>query len=218
MARTATPRLSRCCGRTNRVGEMTIHNQERRVAMKTGWLPLTLTAIGFAVAGTGCATSGKTGALVGAGIGALAGQAIGQDTEGTLIGAAVGTGIGYIIGNEKDKKHAKKMSEEARSHQYTHTEVGPLGGTRWQLVNLAPRNRVPPYTSKIIEFRPYGRVITTTTSSDGTIGIADELYRVVGTALIVNKPGYMINATYGLSGNELIISADDFRAVLRRLR
>jgi hypothetical protein len=40
----------------------------------------------------------------------------------------------------------------------------------------------------------------------------------VGTALIVNKPGYMINATYGLSGNERIISADDFRAVLRRLR
>ncbi len=187
------------------------------MATKTGWLPLTMTAVGFVVACTGCATSGKTGALIGAGIGALAGQAIGQDTEGTLIGAAVGTGIGYIIGNEKDKEHAKELSEEARSHQYTHKEVGPLGGTRWNLVSLAPRDRVPPYVSKIVEFRPYGRVITTTTYSDGTVTVADERYRVVGKALIVNKPGYLINATYGLSGYELIISADDFRAVLRRL-
>ena len=186
--------------------------------MKTGSILPTITAIGFAVASTGCETSGKTGALVGAGIGALAGQALGGDTEGTLIGAAVGGGIGYMIGNEKDKEHAKEMSEGSRSHQYTHTEVGPLGGTRWQLVSLAPIDRVPPYASKIVEFRPYGRVITTTTSSDGTVGVADERYRVVGKALIVNKPGYIINATYGLSGNELIISADDFRAVLKRLR
>ena len=46
----------------------------------------------------------------------------------------------------------------------------------------------------------------------------DERYRVVGKALIVNKPGYLINATYGISGNELIVSADDFRAVLKRLK
>ncbi len=186
--------------------------------MKTGWLPLTITAVGFAAVGTGCATSGRSGALIGAGIGALAGQAIGQDTEGTLIGAAVGTGIGYIIGNEKDKKHAAELSEQARSHQYTHTEVGPLGGTRWQLVSLAPRDQVPPYASKIVEFRPYGRVITTTTYPDGSVGVADERYRVVGKALIVNKAGYIINATFGISRNELTISADDFRAVLRSLK
>ena len=174
--------------------------------MKTGWLPLTITAVGFAAVGTGCATSGKTGALIGAGIGALAGQAIGQDTEGTLIGAAVGTGIGYIIGNEKDKKHAKELSEQARSHQYTHTEVGPLGGTRWQLASLAPRDRVPPYASKIIEFRPYGRVITTTTNRHGIVEVVDERYRVVDDTLIVNKPGYIINARFGVSGDELSIS------------
>ena len=98
--------------------------------MNSGWARLTIMAAGVAVACPSCATSGKTGALIGAGIGALAGQAIGQNTEGTLIGAAVGTGIGYIIGNEKDKKHAQEMSEQTRPHQYTHTEVGQLGGTR----------------------------------------------------------------------------------------
>ena len=177
-----------------------------------------IAAASIAVASGGCATSGRTGALAGAGIGALAGQAIGRDTEGTLIGAAVGSGIGYIIGNEKDKQHAEQLSRQAPARQYPHTEVGPLGGTRWQLVSLVPKDRVGEYASKIIEFRPHGRVITTTTTPEGGVIVADERYRVVGKALIVNKPGYLINATYGISGNELIVSAEDFRAVLTRLK
>jgi hypothetical protein len=166
----------------------------------------------------GCETQGKTGALAGGGIGALAGQAIGRDTKSTLIGAAVGTGAGYIIGNERDKKHAREVNEKSKEHNYTHTEVSPLGGTRWQLVNIAPKTRIPPYASKFVEFRPYGRVITTTTNLDGSVDITDERYRVVGDTLIVNKPGYLINARFGIVGDELIVSAEDFRAVLKRMR
>ena len=166
----------------------------------------------------GCETGGKTGALAGAGIGALAGQAIGGDTSSTLIGAAAGTGIGYMIGNEKDKKHAKEMNQEAKAHNYTHNEVGPLGGTRWLVVDIAPKEKVQPYASKFVEFRPHGRVITTTTNADGSVDLTDERYRVVGNALIVNKPGLLINATYGIAGNEMIVSAEDFRAVLKRVK
>ena len=86
----------------------------------------------------GCQSGGGTGALVGGGIGALAGQAIGGDTGATLIGAAVGTGIGYMIGNEADKKKAQQMSQASRSNQYSHTEVSPLAGTRWTVVDVAP--------------------------------------------------------------------------------
>lgn len=166
----------------------------------------------------GCETAGRTGALAGGGIGALAGQMIGGNTESTLIGAAVGTGIGYIIGNEKDKKHAKEMTQETKAHNYAHDEVKPLGGTRWLVMDLAPKDRVPPYASKIVEFRKYGRVITTTTNSDGTVDVTDERYRVVGNTLVVNKPGLLINARYGITGDEMIVSADDFRAVLKRMR
>ena len=104
--------------------------------MKTSLFTFVVAGVGFAIAWTGCATSGKTGALVGAGIGALAGQAIGGDTGGTLIGAAVGTGIGYMIGNEKDKKHAAELGEQARPQQYMHAEVGALA---LRLFALAPR-------------------------------------------------------------------------------
>ena len=166
---------------------------------------------------TGCQTGGQTGALAGAGIGALAGQAIGGDTGGTLIGAAVGTGIGYIIGNEADKKHAREMSQAQKGPAPTHSEVGPLGGTRWSVVSLSPRDVAPAFTSKIVEFKSNGRVITTTTKPDGTVEVFDETYRVVGDTLIINKPGYLVNARFGMSGNQLTVSAEDFSAVLQRL-
>jgi hypothetical protein len=169
-----------------------------------------------ATALAGCATGGQTGALAGGGIGALAGQAIGGDTEATLIGAAVGTGIGYLIGNEADKKKAAEMSKESESRSYSHAETSPLAGTRWKVVSLVPRDIVPPFREKIVEFRSNGLVTTTTTAMDGTVDIADEHYRVVGTTLIVNKPGYIINARYGLSGNQLIVDAETFRAVLEK--
>jgi hypothetical protein len=173
--------------------------------------------LAFALSLTGCATQGQGGALIGGGIGALAGQAIGRDTQSTLIGAAVGTGIGYMIGNEKDKKHAKEMTQASKAPGYTHKEVGKLGGTRWQVTSLVPKNRVPLYASKIIDFRPNGRVITTTTKLDGSVEVFNESYRVVGKALIVNKPGYLLNAEFGIAGEQLIIVGEDFRAVLQRL-
>lgn len=166
---------------------------------------------------TACQTGGQTGALVGGGIGALAGQAIGGNTKGTLIGAAVGTGIGYIIGNESDKKHAKEMSYAQRVPPATHSEVGSLGGTRWRVISIMPKSIVTEYTSKIVEFKRNGRVITTTTKPDGTVEVFDETYRVVGNTLIINKPGYLINARFSVSGNQMTVSAEEFSAVLSRL-
>ena len=167
------------------------------------------------LATAGCESQGQTAALIGTGIGALAGQAIGGDTGATLVGAAVGGGIGYIIGNEKDKEHAKEMSQAQQMP--THNEVGLLGGTRWIVDSLYPKNAVPAYVLKIVEFKTNGRVITTTTKPDGHVVLFDETYRVVGNTLIINKPGYLVNARFGVSGNQLTVSAEDFSAVLRRL-
>jgi len=181
----------------------------------------------------GCRTDAQTGLVAGAGIGALMGQAIGGNTAGTLIGTAVGGGIGYIIGNERDKARSEQMWQSQQAQQATapasaasavgggarpvHTEVAPLGGTRWMLVSVNPRDAAPPHASLLVEFRENGRVLTTTTLKNGMVEVADESYRVVGETLIVNRPGYLINARFSISGGELIISADRFSAVLRRL-
>jgi hypothetical protein len=169
-----------------------------------------------ATCSSGCKTSGQTGALAGTGIGALAGQAIGGNTTATLIGAGVGAGVGYIIGNEVDKKHAREMTGTPPPAAPTHTEVNPLGGTRWLLISLNPSNFAPPYRSKTVDFRTNGRVITSTVKPDGRVEIFDEGYRVVGDTLIVNKPNYLINARYTIAGNQLIVNAQQFSAVLQR--
>jgi len=181
-------------------------------------LGLTVVIVASIIVTYGCATRGGTGALAGGGIGALAGQLIGGNTEATLIGAAVGTGIGYIVGNEMDKKHAREMSAATKQRNYDHNEVGDLGGTKWKFVSINPKDYVPEYTSKVVEFGSNGHVTTTTTYPDGNVEVSEESYRVVGNTLIVNKPGYIINARYSISGDQMVAEAEDFSAVLTRIR
>jgi len=167
--------------------------------------------LGLAMLTGGCATKGRTGALAGSGVGALIGQAAGRDTEATLIGAAVGAGVGYVIGNEMDKKEAKEL--ESRSAV---PDNAPLAGTSWKVTSLV-RDEPLPHRSIILDFRNDGRVITTRTLPEGTVERADESYRVVGSTLIVNKPGYIVNARFRVDGSEMTVDAPKFRAVLVRL-
>ena len=129
---------------------------------------LTLLTLAGLLLMTGCSTAKGTGALAGGGIGALIGAAAG-DTEGALIGGAIGTGVGYIIGDQVDEKKAREMSAKGD----THSEVGPLGGTRWKLASLNGSRTVEPYSSKVIEFKPNGKVLTTTTKPDGNVTTAE---------------------------------------------
>ena len=40
---------------------------------------------------------------------------------------------------------------------------------------------------------------------------------MVSNTLIVNKPGYMINAKYAIENDSLVIDCDKFSAVLQRI-
>ena len=177
-----------------------------------------LSALLIALAG-GCATHGQTGLLAGAGVGALAGQLIGGNTKSTLIGTAIGTGVGYIVGNEMDKKKAKEMSQASKSANYNHQEVSPLGGIKWKVVDVAPKDRLPKkFTVKTLEFGPNGHLTTRTTYPDGTNDVTNENYRVVGDTLIVNKPGYLVNAKFSIQGDQMTMDVKEFRAILKRMK
>ncbi len=156
----------------------------------------------------GCQTRTQTGTLAGAGVGALIGQAVGGNTGATLIGAAVGAGAGYLIGNSQDKKAAK---------QHDMSQPTPLTGTSWKVVSLVKKD-MPEYESIIVEFKPNGEVVTTRHEPGGTMTVTEERYRIVGNTLIINKPGYIINATYQVQGNQLTINCEQFRAVLERVK
>lgn len=160
---------------------------------------------------SGCSTKAGTGTVAGAGVGALIGQAIGGNTGATLIGAAVGAGAGYLIGNEMDKDAAAEMDKGGGPPPRS-----PLTGTKWEVVSMVPKSD-PPLKSYQIEFVPDGYLHTRKVAMDGKVITDRERYRVVGQTLIINKPGYIINAKYLIDGNQLIMEADDFRAVFKKL-
>lgn len=166
---------------------------------------------------TGCATSAQTGALGGAGAGALMGQLIGHSTGATLIGSGIGLGLGYLIGNEMDKKKAQEMSAKTKANNYSHDETGDLGGTRWKQTSIYPKPHEPESGVVVLEFQREGHLITTTTYRDGTVDVEDERYRVVGSTLVINRPGYLINAKYNIDGSVLVIDSEKYSAVYQRL-
>ena len=166
---------------------------------------MSLLALVFVIAG--CDTQAKTGGLAGAGIGALAGQVIGGSTGATLAGAAIGAGAGYIIGNEGDKK---------RAAVYNYDTPTPLTGTRWKVTRL-DMDDPPIYDSITVEFKPNGEVVTTKYEPGGTTTITEEHYRIVGDTLIINKPGYIVNAKYRIRGSQMTVTAPEFTTVLQKM-
>lgn len=174
-----------------------------------GKMFLALTFLTFIWA-PGCATKGQTGAAGGAGVGAMLGQLIGRDTTSTLIGAGIGAGLGYIIGNEMDKSEAK--SREAVKAE----ETRPLGGSTWQVINVVPTPKRK-FKSVVCHFKSDGTVGTTRIFDDGQVETATERYRIVGSTLIVNQNDYIVNASFRIEGQQMIIDTGKHSVLLRRV-
>ena len=68
-----------------------------------------------------------------------------------------------------------------------------------------------------VEFRPDGRAVTTRLEPGGTMTIIEERYRIVDKTLIIHRSDYIVNATYAVFGEELIVTCERFRAVLQRI-
>lgn len=186
----------------------------KRAALSKTWLVMALVSCTLVMLwAAGCSTGRGTGAAAGAGVGALIGQAVGRNTTSTLIGAAIGTGAGYIIGNEMVDK---KKTSQPKASTAKKSETGNLGGTKWKAVSMVPMTK-PPYKSYEIYFGRDGFMESTQSFADGSVKRDKEHYRVVGDTLIINDPGYLINAKYSVSGKQLVVSAEKFRAVFTRI-
>ena len=68
-----------------------------------------------------------------------------------------------------------------------------------------------------MSFVDNSKVVTVTTQPGGESKSSIEKYRVVDNILIVNGEDHLINATYSVSGDQLVVVAESFRAVLERL-
>jgi hypothetical protein len=163
--------------------------------------------------GAGCATKAQTGAAAGAGAGALIGGLAnmhGSWGATALIGAGIGAGVGYLIGNEQDKKDAAKQRQAAEA------ELRPFAGTTWQVISINPKPKKE-HKSIVAHFRTDGVVVTTKTDMNGKVVTTEEKYRVVGSTLIINKPGYVENTRFKIEGKKLVIDYGNGSVVLQRI-
>lgn len=168
-------------------------------------IPLLVT---LAMLAAGCATSRGPDPR---GIGGMIGAAAGRASTSAVFGAEAGTDVGYVIGDEADRAKAARLDVSE------HYEVGRLGATRWNVLDVRPADRVPAFVEKIVYFRLDGRVETTTKLADGRTRSIDESYRVVGGTLILSGPGYLVNASYRIVGQQMILNGDGYRVTLVRL-
>lgn len=181
--------------------------------------------------GSATAQETKKSTVKGAGIGALLGQAIGHDTESTVIGGVIGAGVGRIVGKEKDKEKAATAQSAPPADATAPPKATPLPApapepdpalalpnTIWKLDALQPKDRVPAFFSKVITFLPDNQVQTLTTDPEGNVTLSEESYSAVGNTIVVNKPEYTIQARFKVDGDQLIISAEDFSAILKRIK
>jgi len=207
----------------------------------------TLFALGGGGCQTAGQTGVVAGAGLGALMGQAIGGNTTATLIGTGVGAGVGYIIGNEVDKSRAQELSRQQSqriaalESAQQQQrtmvqtpapaapvatttavsaevrFTNSEVGALGDTRWAVVSVNPRDALGSFASMIVEFRSNGRVLTTTTTKEGQVRTADEAYRVVNDTLIINRPGYIINARFSISPDQLVVSADRFSAVLQRL-
>jgi len=177
----------------------------------------------------GQAIGGNTTAtLIGAGVGAGVGYIIGNEMDKARADELSRQQAQQIaaLQAEQERMRASTPSNRAPSRpsttaasevRFTNQDVGPLADTRWAVVSVNPRDALGTFASMIVEFRPNGRVLTMTTRKDGLVEVADKAYRVVNDTLIINRPGYLINARFSETPDQLIVSAERFSAVLQRL-
>ena len=94
-------------------------------------------------------------------------------------------------------------------------QTSPLTGTKWSVVELwgPDKDAYPDATEMIVEFRPDGRVITTTTYKDGRKTVEDEERYIVDAengVLTLKAEDREIVAMYRFDGKQLRVHSERF--------
>ncbi len=142
-----------------------------------------------------------------------------QSDDQTLVRTALGLGemADPDLGTQRNSLQARKLRAPSPQITYDHDESSPLAGTRWLLVSVDSKRKREAFASKTVEFTADGRLITTTTFSNGPAENTIEQYRVNGAELLVSTERFLVNASFSIADDELIVTTGDFRAALARV-
>ena len=182
----------------------------------------TILVLASMVAAQGCGTTSTSkGASLGAVVGGLTGG-LGDAATGALIGG----GVGYLVDRADDKAKAREQAErETRALEasrvtddpstvYRPEPINDLVGTTWRVISLVSDEPVDEYHSIVVTFQTNSKATTMTVWKGKDVETFVDNYRVVDDVLILSGDDYLVNAKYSIDNDQMVLVAEDFRAVL----
>ena len=96
-------------------------------------------------------------------------------------------------------------------------DTGPLGNTRWRVVNVSPNTHNFLKGTEFF-FERSGVLVESAELPNGTIYTDTHRYRVLGSTLILTKDGLTAVTLWKIEGETLNIDRDNYRLTLNRIK
>ncbi|OPY75762.1 MAG: hypothetical protein A4E65_03443 [Syntrophorhabdus sp. PtaU1.Bin153] len=95
-------------------------------------------------------------------------------------------------------------------------ELGPLPNTKWKVASIVPKPQRA-FRSISLSFQVDGNMIETTEEPDGKVVTATQRYRVLGSTMLLSKPGANTNVRFRIDGKTMLVDTGVYSVILERI-
>lgn len=95
-------------------------------------------------------------------------------------------------------------------------QLGPFPNTKWKIASIVPKPEKT-FKSIIFSFQPDGNVVETTDYPDGKVETSTNKYTVVGSTLLISKPGNSTNARFRIDGNTMLVDTGVYSIIFEKV-
>lgn len=95
-------------------------------------------------------------------------------------------------------------------------QLGPFPNTKWKIASIVPKPEKI-FKSIIFSFQPDGNVVETTDYPDGKVETSTNKYTVVGSTLLISKPGNSTNARFRIDGNTMLVDTGVYSIIFEKV-
>jgi hypothetical protein len=95
-------------------------------------------------------------------------------------------------------------------------QLGPFPNTKWKITSVVPKPEKA-FKSITLSFQPDGNVVETTDYPDGKVETSTNKYTVVGSTLLISKPGNSTNARFRIDGNTMLVDTGVYSIIFEKV-
>lgn len=96
------------------------------------------------------------------------------------------------------------------------SDLGLFPNTKWKITSIVPKPEKA-FKSISFVFNPDGTMVETTEDPDGKVVTSTQNYRVLGSTLLLTKPGNSTNIRFRVDGNTMLVDTGVYSVILERM-